>query len=161
MTVASTTRFNLGTTSPTGFGSYRVAPPGTATLAGTLELLLGPNFDYVTGDEFVLIDAPGGRAGTFVANTIINERQGAVLDVVYTPTSVRLRVLRGGCDDIDFNNDGLFPDDTDLLDLLAVLAGGACSTGSCGSIDFNNDGLFPDDEDLVAFLRVLAGGSCS
>jgi hypothetical protein len=54
----------------------------------------------------------------------------------------------------------LFPDDSDLVDLLNVLAGGDCSTNNCGSIDFNSDGLFPDDNDLVAFLRVLAGGDC-
>jgi hypothetical protein len=64
------------------------------------------------------------------------------------------------CGSIDFNNDGLFPDDSDLVDLLNVLAGGDCSTNNCGSIDFNSDGLFPDDNDLVAFLRVLAGGDC-
>jgi hypothetical protein len=64
------------------------------------------------------------------------------------------------CDSIDFNRDGLFPDDADLLDFLSVLAGGECSTGNCGSIDFNGDGLFPDDTDLVAFLNVLAGGGC-
>jgi hypothetical protein len=64
------------------------------------------------------------------------------------------------CNTIDFNGDSLFPDDSDLIDLLSVLAGGPCSTNSCGSIDFNNDGLFPDDTDLVAFLRVLAGGDC-
>jgi hypothetical protein len=64
------------------------------------------------------------------------------------------------CDSIDFNGDGLFPDDQDLIDFLSVLAGGACSTGTCNDIDFNNDGLFPDDNDLVAFLTVLAGGNC-
>lgn len=64
------------------------------------------------------------------------------------------------CGTIDFNGDGLFPDDADLIDFLSVLAGGPCSTGSCGSIDFNGDGLFPDDEDLITFLRVLAGGAC-
>jgi hypothetical protein len=62
------------------------------------------------------------------------------------------------CDSIDFNNDSLFPDDTDLVEFLAVLAGSPCE--SCNDIDFNNDGLFPDDSDLLAFLRVLAGGSC-
>ncbi len=65
-----------------------------------------------------------------------------------------------GCDSIDFNQDTLFPDDQDLVDLLTVLAGGACSTGTCSDIDFNNDGLFPDDTDLIAFLSVLAGGPC-
>jgi hypothetical protein len=65
------------------------------------------------------------------------------------------------CDSLDFNNDGFSPSDEDLVDLLAVLAGGACSTPRCNDIDFNNDGLFPSDEDLLAFLRVLAGGACN
>lgn len=70
-----------------------------------------------------------------------------------------------GCDSLDFNNDSLFPDDSDLIDLLSVLAGGPCSNDppagtGCNDIDFNNDGLFPDDSDLIAFLRVLAGGEC-
>jgi hypothetical protein len=72
-----------------------------------------------------------------------------------------LRIEVPLCDSIDFNNDGLFPDDNDLVDFLAVLAGGACSNDpNCNDIDFNNDGLFPDDNDLVTFLTVLAGGSC-
>jgi hypothetical protein len=65
------------------------------------------------------------------------------------------------CDTIDFNNDGLFPDDNDLVTFLTVLAGGECPDGNfCNDIDFNNDELFPDDSDLIAFLRVLAGGTC-
>jgi hypothetical protein len=31
-----------------------------------------------------------------------------------------------GCNDIDFNNDGLFPSDDDLIAYLRVLAGGSC-----------------------------------
>jgi hypothetical protein len=69
-------------------------------------------------------------------------------------------IVGSACNSIDFNGDGLFPDDADLVEFLNVLAGGTCSTGTCDGIDFNNDGLFPDDADLVAFLRVLAGGSC-
>jgi hypothetical protein len=67
------------------------------------------------------------------------------------------------CGSIDFNRDGLFPDDQDLVDLLSVLAGGPCSTQAqtgCDMIDFNRDGLFPDDQDVIAFLAVLAGGAC-
>jgi hypothetical protein len=61
---------------------------------------------------------------------------------------------------IDFNNDGLFPSDDDVIDFLSVFAGGACSTGNCNSIDFNGDGLFPSDEDVLSFFSVLAGGPC-
>jgi hypothetical protein len=69
-------------------------------------------------------------------------------------------LLPVACDSIDFNGDGLFPADQDLIDFLTVMAGGECSTEWCGDIDFNNDCLFPADEDLISFLRVLAGGTC-
>jgi uncharacterized membrane protein len=70
-----------------------------------------------------------------------------------------------GCDDIDFDNDGLFPSDDDLVSFLIVLAGGDCPTAppagaGCDSIDFNGDGITPSDEDLIAFLTVLAGSPC-
>jgi hypothetical protein len=65
-----------------------------------------------------------------------------------------------GCGSIDFNGDGFFPTDEDVIDLLTVFAGGQCSTGTCSTIDFNGDGLFPADEDILAFLRVFAGGTC-
>lgn len=62
------------------------------------------------------------------------------------------------CDSIDFNNDGIFPDDRDVTDFFAVLAGSTC--GTCNTIDFNNDGIFPDDRDISSFFNVLAGGTC-
>jgi hypothetical protein len=68
-----------------------------------------------------------------------------------------------GCNDIDFNNDGLFPDTTDIDDFLSVFSGGPCSTDpapGCDSIDFNNDGLFPDTLDIDSLLSVFSGGSC-
>jgi hypothetical protein len=66
----------------------------------------------------------------------------------------------GGCDSIDFNGDGLFPDNADLEDFFSVFGGGPCSTGSCADIDFNNDALFPDNEDVETYLRVFGGGAC-
>jgi hypothetical protein len=64
------------------------------------------------------------------------------------------------CDSIDFNGDGLFPDNQDLEDFFAVFGGGECSTGTCADIDFNNDCLFPDNSDVEAYLRVFGGGDC-
>ncbi|HYF14249.1 MAG TPA: hypothetical protein VD971_04160 [Phycisphaerales bacterium] len=64
------------------------------------------------------------------------------------------------CDSIDFNGDGLFPDNTDLEDFLSVFGGGPCTTGMCGDTDFNNDGLFPDNVDITAFFAVFGGGAC-
>lgn len=66
------------------------------------------------------------------------------------------------CDDIDFNNDGLFPDTTDIFDFLAVFSGAECPSASgCNDVDFNNDEVFPDTADLTAFLRVFSGGECA
>ncbi|HYF16077.1 MAG TPA: hypothetical protein VD971_13490 [Phycisphaerales bacterium] len=62
------------------------------------------------------------------------------------------------CTDIDFNNDGLYPDNLDLQDFIAVFGGADCP--GCDSIDFNGDGLFPDNEDIFAFFRVFGGGDC-
>jgi hypothetical protein len=66
--------------------------------------------------------------------------------------------LPTGCDDIDFNNDGVYPDADDIAAFLAVSSGTSCIP--CNDIDFNNDGVFPDSEDLAAFLRVYSGGPC-
>jgi trimeric autotransporter adhesin len=68
------------------------------------------------------------------------------------------------CDDIDFNNNAVFPEDQDVTDFFTVLAGGApasCDgTLGCNDIDFNNNGVFPEDQDVIDFFNVLAGGIC-
>ena len=68
------------------------------------------------------------------------------------------------CDDIDFNNNGVFPEDQDVIDFLDVLAGGTPVTcdpvAGCNDIDFNNNAVFPEDQDVVDFFNVLAGGAC-
>ncbi|HLP84557.1 MAG TPA: hypothetical protein VK157_09420 [Phycisphaerales bacterium] len=62
------------------------------------------------------------------------------------------------CQDIDFNNNGVFPEDQDVVDFFDVLAGGSCA--ACNTIDFNNNGVFPEDQDVIDFFNVLAGGNC-
>ena len=79
-------------------------------------------------------------------------------------------VLAGGtcpiatCSDIDFNNNGVFPEDQDIVDFFNVLAGAPCPTADVSlpacDIDFNNNGVFPEDEDVLDFFNVLSGGSC-
>jgi hypothetical protein len=68
------------------------------------------------------------------------------------------------CDDIDFNNNGVFPEDQDVADFFEVLAGGTpvnCDpVAGCNDIDFNNNGVFPEDQDVADFFEVLAGGVC-
>jgi hypothetical protein len=73
----------------------------------------------------------------------------------------RTFTIAGGCDPIDFNQDGLFPDTLDVADFLSAFSGGACSNDPiCNDIDFNNDGLFPDTLDIASFLSVFSGGPC-
>ena len=67
-------------------------------------------------------------------------------------------VVVAGCDDIDFNNNDVFPEDQDVVDFFDVLAGAECPT--CNDIDFNNNGVFPEDQDVIDFFNVLAGGTC-
>ncbi len=69
-----------------------------------------------------------------------------------------LRVSQAGCDDIDFNNNDVFPEEQDIIDFFTVLAGGACPT--CNDIDFNNNQVFPEEQDVIDFFTVLAGGTC-
>jgi hypothetical protein len=73
-------------------------------------------------------------------------------------------IERIGCDDIDFNNNTVFPEDQDVIDFFTVLAGGTPTTcdptAGCNDIDFNNNTVFPEDQDVLDFFNVLAGGSC-
>lgn len=124
----------------------------------------GATLSLPTGGVGTLSDfSLAGRGVTESINQTGLTTQGIVFVGSLTDgRSVILRVSdnQAGCDSIDFNRDGLFPDDNDLVDFLVVLAGGSCSNDpSCGSIDFNGDGLFPDDNDLIAFLCQLAGGA--
>jgi hypothetical protein len=63
------------------------------------------------------------------------------------------------CDSVDFNRNGVFPEDADVIAFFSVLAGEACA--SCSDIDFNNNGVFPEEQDVLDLLTVLAGGACS
>ncbi len=61
------------------------------------------------------------------------------------------------CDTLDFNRNGVSPEDQDLIDFFNVFAGSPCWT--CGDLDFNND-FVSNDEDVIDFLGVLAGSAC-
>ncbi|HLP85014.1 MAG TPA: hypothetical protein VK157_11750 [Phycisphaerales bacterium] len=67
-------------------------------------------------------------------------------------------VITPECDDIDFNNNDVFPEDQDVIDFFRVLAGAECST--CNDIDVNNNSVFPEDQDVIDFFNLLAGGNC-
>jgi glucose/arabinose dehydrogenase len=82
-------------------------------------------------------------------------------DVYLLAVSGPIYKLRRLCDTIDFNGNGAFPEDQDVIDFFNVLAGGDCSQGNtCNDIDFNNNNAFPEDQDVIDFFNVLAGGTC-
>jgi hypothetical protein len=186
------TTYTLTTVSTAGFGidsSGRVVLAVTGTLtdggvpvrgivkwssAGGLtryaiaaidRVVLGPNNVRQLSDVFLTISIPGGSG--YAPRKAIADDGFFVWQAVWAGGESALVAGQLGvlCDTIDFNRDGLFPDDNDIVDFLSVLAGGPCSNDppagtGCGDIDFNNDGLFPSDDDLVGLLRVLAGGEC-
>jgi beta-glucanase (GH16 family) len=116
-----------------------------------------------TPDAWLPVQVQGtAPANTATARVMMTFTQGSQLAAgAAWFDDMRVTIDSAPCDSIDFNGDGLFPDDIDLVAFLQVLSGGACPTQTCGDIDFNNDGLFPDDSDLLSFLRVLAGAECN
>ncbi len=106
--------------------------------------------DPATNQGWVLL--PRGNNGWDIRSS--ESTQPPQLRVYYT-------ILPATCDTVDFNGNGVFPEDQDVVDYLDVLAGGVCPTGTCNDIDFNNNGVFPEDQDVVDFFNILAGGTCS
>ena len=120
-------------------------------------------------NAIVIHDVLGTSPGPYVADpaeTRFFPDSGQSLDGNYTltPGSPNIEVCGpAGCDDIDFNNNGVFPEDQDVIDFFDVLAGGTPATcdpvAGCNNIDFNNNGVFPEDQDVIDFFDVLAGGT--
>jgi hypothetical protein len=120
--------------------------PVNITFTADFTPVVGTPFDVAFGNNM-----SGG--GADIASTIVWN-----LPPGYSITSVLGYNAGSACDSIDFNNNGVFPEDQDVVDFFDVLAGGAC--GACNDVDFNNNGVFPEDQDVVDFFTVLAGGSC-
>ena len=164
----------LRVTSPTG-ATYDFQPSpvagtfGTAAERGFDEPAVGAGFRSFASLELPITAEAADGVWTVLAYEGPEVPASTVFDDAgLDATWLNLCVTISGaptlptCGSIDFNGDGLFPDDNDLVEFLTVLAGGECSPGNtCGSIDYNGDGLFPDDNDLVDFLTVLAGGTPS
>jgi hypothetical protein len=132
------------------FANHGPAPVTLAineTLTTPFTRVVGTPFDVAFG-----YDLQGSAAD--VASTIVWN-----LPPGFSITSVLGYTAPGsGCDSIDFNNNGVFPEDQDAIDFFDVLAGGECA--ACNDVDFNNNGVFPEDQDVVDFFNVLAGGEC-
>ncbi len=106
------------------------------------------------GDLTLVLDIANGQQSTAATYA------GNAHPLYRGPTLVIFPAV-SGCDGIDFNGDGLFPDTLDIDDFLSVFSGGPCSNDpNCGDIDYNNDGLFPDTLDIDALLSVFSGGPC-
>ena len=140
------------TTSFSWFGNYFIQTPRDGVLPAR---------------EFIAREAPGipQNATNYRLVAVSPDGRGMVVNAVRSQTpgfDMTLYVEFDGsylCDSIDFNRNQVFPEDQDVVDFFAVLAGADCPT--CNDIDFNNNGVFPEDEDVIAFFRVLAGGACT
>ena len=133
---------------PTGLVYSAVYLRGEAVGLPGLTASVGIPMDQVVSLDFAIIQVAFDPSGTSLL--LIDVREFNLGDI-----------FESGCDSIDFNNDGLFPDSADIDDYLSVFGGGPCSNGSsCGDIDFNNDGLFPDTLDIDSLLSVFSGGAC-
>ncbi|HYF16216.1 MAG TPA: lamin tail domain-containing protein, partial [Phycisphaerales bacterium] len=119
---------------------------GDATGSGTTEsyLLFDADAPTPAGQAIAADIASGSGSLTLVLNPLndtVAATYAGMTNNRYRGPSLVIFPGIGGCDSIDFNGDGLFPDNQDLQDFLDVFGGGACSTGTCGDLDFNNDGL--------------------
>jgi hypothetical protein len=103
---------------------------------------------------YTLRSGTSSSAPLFPQNTG-NDADSSSLDLLLT---LDKPLVANDCDSIDFNRNGVFPEDQDVIDFFDVLAGGSCP--SCADIDFNNNGVFPEDQDVIDFFNVLAGGAC-
>ncbi len=80
-------------------GNYdRVNVSGTASFDGTVHVTLAPGMHVHTGQQFILMNATGGRSGTFASVTPTSVCTGATLVLVYSSTAAILLVRPPDCD---------------------------------------------------------------
>ncbi|HLP82890.1 MAG TPA: hypothetical protein VK157_00945 [Phycisphaerales bacterium] len=120
----------------------------------------GPNFGDNPGEA--AFDATGATTNAITFSLVTGSPRKEVRALLTNPcgtaeSNIAFLDLEQ-CDCIDFNNNGVFPEDQDVIDFLNVLAGGDC--GACSDIDFNNNGVFPEDQDVIDFFATLAGSAC-
>ncbi|HLP85393.1 MAG TPA: hypothetical protein VK157_13670 [Phycisphaerales bacterium] len=155
-----------------GLASEAICPQGNVTLRVAAYGRQPMTYQWRRNGETISIAANlTAQAPELVVGDVQSSDEG-VYDCVVTSacgtvTSSGITVTRlpegtpgcelSGCDTIDFNNNQIFPEDQDVVDLFFVFAGGEC--GSCNDIDYNNNGVFPEDQDIMDFFNVLAGGS--
>ena len=105
----------------------------------------------------------GNEFRTFGRASVTFPRGYSTLRIISNrPEGFRIRSIFAGCDDIDFNNDGVEFDPQDIDAFLSVFSEGPCvpETATCNDIDFNNDGSVFDPADIDSFLSVFSEGPC-
>jgi hypothetical protein len=125
-------------------------PGGLARWNGSSWISLGTG---VSGDVYTLAALPNGDLGVGGSFLTAGSQAARYFGIWGLPPECR-------CDSIDFNNNGVFPENQDVIDFFVVLAGGSCSSANCNDIDFNNNTVYPEDADVIDFFNVLAGGEC-
>ncbi len=105
------------------------------------------------------IDFEDQIVGTFSTDVSASGNLQNLYAQLIVAAETAIRACRD-CDPIDFNRDGVFPDDRDVIDFFDALAGGPCPHVVFCDIDFNNNGVYPEDQDVIDYFSVLAGGSC-
>ncbi|MFO0832923.1 MAG: hypothetical protein U0637_13915 [Phycisphaerales bacterium] len=153
--------------------TFHEVDPGNAWGSVLATRIRSPRHGEQSVAEFLAAEAPAFHppGGARFARAVSPDGRGLVVFVAFDAASgggndFYYVELNGDhlCGDIDFNNDGLFPDTGDIDTLLCSIGGDCCwcppAYDCCDSIDFNHDGLFPDTADIDAFLRVFSGGPC-
>lgn len=147
--------------------SYNSGHPALAQMTLTLSQIAQQR-----GMGFFNLYAAGGSYQTYVNNGYLtdavhfNQAGGQYVgNLIYDALESSGRSVTAACNDIDFNNDGVFPADQDLIDFFNVMAGGECrgsglGAPGCDSIDFNRNGVYPEEQDIIDFFNVLAGAAC-
>jgi formylglycine-generating enzyme required for sulfatase activity len=157
-TTAQANIIGSGINQPTPVGSYAANYYGTFDMGGNV-------WEWNEGIFSAARGARGGNFGSAVSDLWASQRRAFNIEnQTIGFRVVRLFVAPPPCDTVDFNNNGVFPEDQDVVDFFDVLAGGnpaTCDSAlGCQGVDFNNNGVFPEDQDVVDFLNVLAGGAC-
>lgn len=76
-----------------------IAATGTAQINGTLEIISLPG-SFQTEQSYTILNASGGRTGTF---STVESNEPSLLEVIYAPTSVVVKILPIGTLGLDSN----------------------------------------------------------
>ncbi len=145
---AGTLRIELGGTNPPDHD--RLVVSGTATLGGTLDVVLANGFTPVNGQTFTVLTA-GSRQGQFATLT---SSDGILYTVQYTPLAVVVTFAGPSTCPADFNADGTVDPD-DLSDFIA----GFFAVPPDPRCDLNGDGTI-DPDDLADYIAAFFGPPC-